>query len=258
MGTKVQFFGVAGYKIVTSKGISIVVDPFITGNPYCDVKLEELGKVDILLLTHNAFDHFGDAPEIIRMYNPVTVCALDVQHNLVKYHGIDPDVIRPTIWNMELEIHGIGIRPVESHHWSFAKKEDGSLLSGPAMGFLIATGEKEKMYHPGDTAIFSDMKLIGELYKPTIGLMHVSLPSEEGVGMPHPECYKTGELTPAEALLASEWLGLSTVIASHYVDHECADVKEFSALVEENRQSGKYAPKVIILKNGEEIELGKR
>jgi len=255
MGIKVQFFGVAGYKIITENNISIVVDPFITGNPYCDIQLDDLGKVDILLLTHNAFDHFGDAPEIIRKYNPVTVCALDVQHNLTKYHDIDPDHIRPTIWGMLVEIMGISIRPVESHHWSFAKKEDGNLLSGPAMGFIIDAGNDKRFYHPGDTTLFSDMKLIGELYKPTIGFMHISLPSEEGVGMPHPECYKTGEITPGEGLLASEWLGLKTVITSHYVNHECDDVKEFVRIVEENKKSGRYAPEVIVMKNGEEISF---
>jgi L-ascorbate metabolism protein UlaG (beta-lactamase superfamily) len=255
MSVKVQFFGVAGYKIVTESGLSIVVDPFIETNPYCNLSLDDLGKVDILLITHNAFDHFGDAPELIRKYKPITVCALDVQHNLTKYHGIDPDLIRPTIWGMEMEINGINIRPVESHHWSFAKKDDGNLLSGPAMGFLIGIPNGPKFYHPGDTALFSDMKLIGELYKPTIGFMHISLPSEKGVGMPHPECYRTGELTPEEGLLASEWLGLETVITSHYVNHECDDVKQFVRLVEKNRIEGSYAPKTIVMKNGEEIEF---
>ena len=73
--------------------------------------------------------------------------------------------------------------------------------------------------------------------------------------MPHPECYKTGELTPREGLLASEWLGLKTIIASHYVNHECDDVKEFSKIAEKSRLAGGYAPKVIVMKNGEQIEL---
>ena len=55
----IQFFGVAGYNIVTNSGLSIVIDPFIENNPYCDVSVDDLGKVDILLITHNAFDHFA-------------------------------------------------------------------------------------------------------------------------------------------------------------------------------------------------------
>ena len=255
MSSKVQFFGVAGYKITTEDETSVVIDPFMDGNPYCPVSAKDLGKVDVLLLTHNAFDHLGDAPEIIRQYKPVVICALDVQYNLTKYHGIDPDLIRPTIWGMEIQEKGIASRPVESRHWSFAKTADGQLLSGPAMGFVVDIGNGTRLYHPGDTALFSDMKVIKETCKPTAGFMHVSLPSEEGVGLPHPEAYKTGELTPAEALTASEWLGLDHVIASHYVDPECDDVKEFLRLVEENKKSGKYAPRVTVLAPGEEFEL---
>ena len=55
--------------------------------------------------------------------------------------------------------------------------------------------------------------------------------------------------------LASEWLGLETVIASHYVNHECDDVKQFVKLVEKNKSKGNYAPKTIVMKNEEEIEL---
>ena len=194
-------------------------------------------------------------PEIIRKYHPVTICALDVQHNLVKYHGIDPGEIRQTIWGMEVVEKGISVKPVESRHWSFLKAPDGQLLSGPAMGFVIDVGDGIKIYHPGDTALISDMKLIGESCHPTVGLVHVSLPSEKGVAMPHPESYRSGELTPSEALLVSEWLGLGEVIPSHYVDAECEDVKEFCRLVEQNRKEGRYAPAVHVMKPGEEYEI---
>ena len=251
MKVNLQFFGVAGYKMTTGQGLSLVIDPFMKDNPYCPVTVNELGKVDLLLLTHNAFDHFGDAPEIIKKYKPVVICALDVQHNLVKYHGIDPDLIRPTIWGIEIQEKGVSIRPVESRHWSFAKAPDGSLLSGPAMGYVFDIGDGRKYYHPGDTALFGDMKLIGSINKPTVGFVHVSLPTEEGVGMPHADVYKSGELTPAEALLASEWLGLDEVVASHYIDPDSEDVKEFLRLVKINKKEGKYAPRVIVIKPGD-------
>lgn len=255
MSVKIQFFGPAGYKITTASGKTVVIDPFLDKNRYCKTNVADLGNVDVLLITHNAFDHFGDAPEVIRQYKPVVVCALDVQHNLTRYHGIDPDLIRPTIWGMAMEVEGVPVRPVESHHWSFGKKEDGTLLSGPAMGFIVDAGNNKRIYHPGDTTLFSDMKLIGELYKPTVGLIHISLPSEDGVGMPHPECYKTGEITPAEGLLASDWLGLETFIASHYVNPKCADVEEFLGLVEDRKAQNVQVPEVIVMDNDEEIQL---
>ena len=251
MSISIQFFGVAGYKIVTADGCHILIDPFLDDNPYSPVKSDDLDRVDLLLLTHNAWDHFGDAAKIVKKHGCIAVGALDVVHNLVAHHGIDKDLVRPTIWGMAIEVCGVWIRPVESHHWSFGKTEDGALLSGPAMGFVFDVGDGQRMYHPGDTALFSDMKLIAQFYKPTIGLMHVSLPGEEGVALPHPECYKTGELTPEEALLASEWLDLQEVVVSHYVDPETADVREFLQRVERNKAEGAYAPNTIVLAPGE-------
>jgi L-ascorbate metabolism protein UlaG (beta-lactamase superfamily) len=251
MSVDLQFFGVAGYKIITSGGVHVLIDPFLDDNPYSPVKSDDLGQVDLLLITHNAFDHFGDAPKVVKKYSCRVICAVDVLHHLVRYYDIDPSLILPTIWGMSMESNGVQVHPVESRHWSFTRTRDGSLLSGPAMGFIVEADEQVRIYHPGDTASFSDMKLIGGTYRPNFGLMHVTLPEGEGVSLPHQECYKTGELTPAQALLASEWLGLETVIVSHYVNPECEDVKKFVALVEARKKQGAYAPALKVMAPGE-------
>ncbi|KPJ88229.1 MAG: hypothetical protein AMS17_06175 [Spirochaetes bacterium DG_61] len=251
MSVGIQFFGVAGYKIITSKGLHVIIDPFLDKNPYSPVKSKDLDKVDLLLITHNAFDHFGDAPEIVKKHGCRVICAVDVLHHLVKYHDVDPALVLPTIWGMSMETQGILVHPVESRHWSFGRKPDGALLSGPAMGFIVDAGDGIRIYHPGDTALFSDMKYVGQFYNPNVGLMHVTLPEGEGVSLPHQECYKSGELTPQQALIASEWLELKLVVVSHYVDPECKDVKEFVRLVDNNRKRREYAPKIKVLKPGE-------
>jgi len=251
MSVSVQFFGVAGYKIITSSGVHVLIDPFLDKNPYSPVKTDDLEHVDLLLITHNAFDHFGDAPNVVKKYGCRVICAVDVLHHLVQYHGIDPSLILPTIWGMSMESNGILVHPVESRHWSFTRKQGGSLLSGPAMGFIVDAGENVKIYHPGDTALFTDIKLIGKTYMPNYGFMHVTLPQGEGVSLPNQECYKTGELTPAQALQASEWLGLETVIVSHYVDPDCEDVRNFVSLVKESKKKGSYAPKLAVMAPGE-------
>jgi len=251
MSVHIQFFGVAGYKIITSTGVHVVIDPFLDGNPNCPVKVGDLGKVNVLLITHNAFDHFGDSAKVIEKYDPVVICAVDVLHNLVKYHEVDPDRIRPTIWGMAIEEKGIVVRPCESRHWSFARTNDGQLLSGPAMGFVFDAGEGKVMYHPGDTALFSDMKLIAEYMRPTVGLIHVTLPEGEGVSLPHQDQYRCGEMTPSEALVASKWLNLKDVLVSHYMDPRCDDVNEFLDLVQTSRENGEYGPRTIVLAPGE-------
>jgi L-ascorbate metabolism protein UlaG (beta-lactamase superfamily) len=254
MRPKLQFFGVAGYMITTSSGVNVLIDPFLDKNIYSPIKANDLEQIHLLLITHNAFDHFGDAPEIIRKHRCPVICAKDVMHNLVNYHGIDPDLFRVTIWGMVVEEVGVSVRPVESRHWSFGVTSDGQLLSGPAMGFIVEAAPDVRVYHPGDTALTSDMKLWGELYHPTVGLMHVTLPEGEGISLPHMGCYKSGELTPAEALLASRWLGLDHIVASHYVDSGCQDVKNFQELLKTKVRDG-YTPRLTVMEPGEIIEM---
>ena len=255
MKASIRFFGVAAYEIITCDGKHVLIDPFLDRSPVSPVRVAELQRVDLLLLTHNAADHLGDAPEIMQLYHCPAVCAKDVAHNLITVHGVDPDLFRVTIWGMEIQEAGVRVRPVESHHWSFAVTPGGQLLSGPAMGFVIEAAPGVRIYHPGDTAITFDMQLWRQLYKPTVGLMHVTLPEGEGVSLPHMECYRCGELTPYEALLASQWLGLEHVVVSHYTDPACADVRRFLELVREAQARGETMPRVSVMNPGDVLEL---
>jgi L-ascorbate metabolism protein UlaG (beta-lactamase superfamily) len=153
---------------------------------------------------------------------------------------------------MAMEVLGIPVRPVESRHWSFGVTPDGQLLSGPAMGYIIEPEPGLRIYHPGDTAITQDMKLWGELYKPTVGLMHVMLPENS---LPHMECYKCGELTAHEAVQASQWLGLEHIIASHYVSAESGGVKLFMDEAAIAKTKGELKAKVTLLDPGQILNL---
>jgi L-ascorbate metabolism protein UlaG (beta-lactamase superfamily) len=61
MSVSIRFFGAAAYLIATASGRHVLIDPFLNQNVYSPVKAADLERVDLLLLTHNAFDHFGDA-----------------------------------------------------------------------------------------------------------------------------------------------------------------------------------------------------
>jgi L-ascorbate metabolism protein UlaG (beta-lactamase superfamily) len=69
------------------------------------------------------------------------------------------------------------------------------------------------------------------------------------------ECYKSGELTPQEAYMASQWLGLKHIIVSHYVDPECTDVRTFLNLAKAMNGGDGLAPNVTVMKPGETITL---
>jgi len=247
-----QFLGYAGYLITTAAGTRVLIDPYLTGNPAAPFGPADLERVDLVLVTHNAYDHLGDTPEIVRRHGCPVICAKDVAHNLTEHLGVDRDLIRVTIWGLEMEVAGVVVHPVESHHWSFAVTPKGELLSGPAVGYIIEAAPDVRIYHPGDSAISYDMKLWGELYRPTVGLMVVAVP--EGT-LPHEECYRSGEMTVYEALLASQWLGLDHIVASHYVSPDNPSVKDFVRLAQVAAETRGSSPKVTVMQPGEVIDL---
>ncbi|MBQ9942426.1 MAG: hypothetical protein IJP03_05410, partial [Christensenellaceae bacterium] len=104
------------------------------------------------------------------------------------------------------------------------------------------------VYHGGDTAIFSDMKLQGELYGPHIGLIHVT-----GDFVMDPQ-YCVAEMSPYEAALASRWLGLDVAVACHYTGLPNAQVEEYRQIMEQmNRDTGKVV-QVVTMQPGESFE----
>jgi L-ascorbate metabolism protein UlaG (beta-lactamase superfamily) len=133
--------------------------------------------------------------------------------------------VRTTIWGVCYEINGVLIRPVECHHWTSSELPDGTVVAGTPLSFIVETEPGVRIYHFGDSALFSDMKLIGELYCPTVGLLGCAqtdgLPDNPGPGT-----LISGEMTPDEAALAAEWLGVRYAIATHYM-HPGAEAQEF-------------------------------
>lgn len=254
MATELTFFGVAGYQIVKPDGTGILIDPFLNENPYCPIKVDDLERVDLILVTHAARDHLGDTVEIAQKFHAPVVCGVDVKA-ILEDRGVDPDLLRITIWGMWMKVQGVQVRPVESHHWSFGKLSNGQMTSGPAIGYIIDTEPGVRIYHPADTAISYDLKLFAELYKPTVGLMHISLPTGEGLDLPHHYMYQAGELTPYEAALACQWLNLEHIIPNHYATPDHPDVNQFLEIMKATDRGDGTQPLITVMEPGETIIL---
>jgi L-ascorbate metabolism protein UlaG (beta-lactamase superfamily) len=237
MTTAIRFLGVAGYEIVWDER-RILIDPFLTGGPAPPILPEELQAPDLILVSHAAFDHLGDTAAIARRTGCPVLCGGEVRAMLIDA-GVDGDRVRATTWGIVTEIDGIVVRPVECHHWSQGRLADGQFVTGVPMGFIVETEPGIRIYHYGDTAIFSDLRLVGELYRPTIGLLGCTQPQELLAQTPGPGIFLTGEMSPREAALAADYLNLTVAVACHYFDHEQADVREFLSLVHEYDASGR-------------------
>jgi L-ascorbate metabolism protein UlaG (beta-lactamase superfamily) len=255
MTVSIRFLGTAAFEIFTATGKHILIDPYLEENPVSPVKVADLDDLDLLMVTHAAYDHLGDTEAILRRFPDLPlVCGADVRGYLM-YRGIDGDRLRAIPWGMNIVEAGVRVRPVESHHWSYIQTEDGRAFSSTPLGFIVYAGEGQRIYHSGDTTIFGDLKLLGELYQPTVGLINVGVPRAHR-GMAHgvPE-YLTGEMDAREAAMACQWLGLRYAIPCHHDDPTLPEIVHFSDLLNQARQADPTAPEPVVLAPGETFRL---
>ncbi len=255
MPVSIRFLGTAAFEITTSSGKCILIDPYLEENKTSPLKVADLDHIDILMVTHAAYDHLGDTEAIMKRFPDLPlVCGADVRGYLM-YRGIDGDRMRAIPWGMMIEEAGIQIRPVESRHWSYIQTEDGRSFSSTPLGYIIDVGEGHRVYHAGDTTIFFDLKLIGELYTPTVGLINVGFPRDHRGGEHGVSKYLTGEMDSKEAVMACQWLGLKYAIPCHHDDASLPEIVRFREGLEQARLDDASQPKPIILSPGETLIL---
>ena len=222
MTTRIRFLGVAGFEVEGPK-FRFLLDPFLKGNHLAPVTPDAIEAPDLILVSHAAYDHLGDTAEIATRTGAPVVCGGDVRLLLLE-RGVPEKQVRSTIWGVIVDVNGIVVRPVECHHWSQSLNKDGKLLTGTPLAFIVETEPGVRLYHYGDTAIF-DMSLFGKLYKPTIAFLGCTDPFELAddtqVGR-----VLSGEMSPDEAAMAAEMLGVDVAIACHYMT-PTPDLDEF-------------------------------
>jgi len=219
----IKWLGHAAFEINMADKI-VLIDPFLKDNPKAAVKPDEIPKVDVIVVTHNHFDHFANAVEIAKKHGASFVAVYETA-NAVAEQGVER-VVGLNVGGT-VKIDGLSIILTPAFH---------SCTSNPS-GVVLSDG-KVSIYHAGDTSLFGDMKLIGQLYKPRVALLPIG------------GFYTMG---PLEAAVATALIKPKVVIPHHYgtFDPINQDPNEFAKLV---RRKAKGV-KVIILKPGESYEL---
>ena len=254
MTTRIRFFGVAAFEITNSQGQVILIDPYLDDNPASPVRVRDLQQVDLVLATHLALDHLGDTAAISNQFGCPVVCGPEVKAFLTQ-QGADSSLIRTLPWGGQVNPRGIRVRAVECHHTSFRQAPDGKYLTGQPLGFILYADPGVRIYHSGDTAIFSDLKLIGELYRPNVGLLCACELEKDYLEQLGLKDHYGNEMSGDEGALAATWLGVEVAIICHYLKASGQeDIHKFFAILE-NRSSGDGPlPKPLALQPGEAFE----
>lgn len=155
----IRWFGHSGFEIIADKKV-ILVDPFLTENPKAAVKASDITRADIVCVTHDHSDHLGDAIDICKRTGATFVGVFELG-TYAQAQGVT-DVVAMNI-GATLEVKGIKITMVQAFH---------SAERGSPVGFVVDVG-KARIYHAGDTGLFNDMRMIGQLYKPDIACLPI-------------------------------------------------------------------------------------
>ncbi|MCD6481787.1 MAG: metal-dependent hydrolase [Thermoplasmata archaeon] len=223
---KLRYLGHSCFVVEGSE--RIIIDPFINGNPLSPVSVDEI-KVDVVAVTHGHRDHLGDAIEIAKN-NDATLVAI---HEIAVYASSKGARAEGINMGGGIKIGDTEIIMVQAWHSSGIDEANYEIATSPA-ALIIKAGKT--IYHAGDTALFSDMKLIGELYGPDVALLPIG-----------------GRYTmdARQAVKAAEMVGAAINIPMHYNTFEAIrqDPEEFRRMAEER------GIKVVVLKPGEELNL---
>ena len=197
-GIKLTWLGHATFRIETPGGKTVLVDPWVMGNPKCPESEKKVKKVDVMLCTHGHFDHIGDAVAIAKQHNPTVVGIFELCAWMEK-KGVKQ--ISPMNKGGTQKVGDLRVTMVHAEHSCGIQDGDQIIYGGEACGYVMEFDNGVKLYHAGDTCVFGDMQIIRDLYAPEV----VMLPIGDHFTM-----------SPREAAYACKLLKPQTVIPMHF------------------------------------------
>src|SRR5262245_25549189 len=205
------WYGHSCVELLTPGGRTVLIDPWF-GNPTSPATEAAVEECDVMLVSHGHFDHLGSGPRavadadslaIARRTRPAWVCIHELSLWLEDQLGGSGVEIIGMNKGGRVEARGLGISMVTAQHsaadWSAAG--EGPLHLGEPVGFVIELEDGRRVIYTGDTDVFGDMALIGEMHQPDIAIMPIG------------GHYTMG---PRGAARAAQMLGVRAVIPVHY------------------------------------------
>jgi L-ascorbate metabolism protein UlaG (beta-lactamase superfamily) len=232
-GFALTWLGHGTFKLVTRGSRTVLLDPWVEGNPACPRDQRAFDKIDVMTISHGHGDHIGDAVTLAKKFKPAIVCNHEI-HLFLTRKGVANTM--PMNKGGTQEVAGLKFTMVHALHSSGIEDGGQVVYGGEPCGFVITLEDGTRIYHAGDTAVFSDMALIGELYAPDIAILPIG------------DLYT---MSPREAAVAARMLQPKYVVPGHHGTFPALTGTP-DALREELKKQGVKA-EVVALRPGETL-----
>ncbi len=197
-GIRLTWLGHATFKIEVDEK-TFLIDPWVDSNPVCPDELKTFDSLDVMMITHGHWDHMEDAVPIAKKHAPTVIAMIEIAKWLDN-QGVDNTIGMNK--GGTVPVGGVKATMVTANHSSSFVKEDGTIVYlGEPAGFVLEFANGYKIYHAGDTNVFGDMQIIGEIYQPDLALLPIG------------DHFTMG---PREAAYAVQLLNVPAILPMHY------------------------------------------
>jgi L-ascorbate metabolism protein UlaG (beta-lactamase superfamily) len=194
----ITWFGHSTFLVRTPGGKRLLFDPWLRANPACPEALKKPPKTDVILVSHGHGDHLDDALACARE-SGAPVMAIYELCDWLGRKGLQR--LEPMNKGGSVDIAGLRVTMTDARHSSGYVDDGRMVYLGEAAGFVVGLEDGRSIYFAGDTCLFGDMRLIGELYRPTIAFLPIG------------DRFTMG---PADAARACAMLGVRQVVPMHW------------------------------------------
>ncbi len=199
MTATITFLGHSTFQLTLPDDRVVLIDPWLTDNPACPDHLKKPARCDLIVLTHGHDDHVGNVGLLIDAHNPMIVGNYDLCGSLEAKLG--KGTYCPMSTGGTQTVDGIRVSLTQALHGSSISSPTGPVYAGMPNGVIVDVDGLAKIYHAGDTDVFSDMHLIAKLFAPKIAILPIG------------DLFTMGA---KGAALAAEFLQPEVIIPCHY------------------------------------------
>jgi L-ascorbate metabolism protein UlaG (beta-lactamase superfamily) len=232
-GFALTWLGHSTFRLVTRGARTVLIDPWVEGNPACPKDQRAFEKIDVMAITHGHGDHMADAVTMAKKYKPAIVSNYEI-HLYLQKKGVTGTC--PMNKGGTQEVAGLRFTMVQALHSSGIEDGGQVVYGGEPCGYVITLEDGTRLYHAGDTGVHAEMALIAELYAPEIAILPIG------------DLYT---MSPREAAVAARMLRPKWIVPCHWGTFPALTGTPV-ALREELEKLG-VAAEVVALRPGETL-----